>query len=370
LVAAGVYLIARMHVLFTIAPPVQELLAVIGAVTLLLAAASALAQSDIKRILAYSTISQIGYMFLALGVGAWSAAIFHFMTHAFFKSLLFLASGVVIKSLGDQRNIFKMGGLYRELPVAFWTFMIGAASLSALPLITAGFYSKDLILSAAFTSEHGSTWLWAAGIIGAFLTGLYTFRMFFIVFFGKMKSRILEKPGISVQMPLIVLAILSLISGFIQMPAIIAPVNLFSDFLTRSLPVLRLFPVNSTIEILLLFVAMLAPIAGLLTAWWFFVYRPQMANALAANPFGAVIRRFWFAGWGFDTLYNFLLVRPLIVISRLNRNDFIETFYRGIAGLFAYLSGLITGTQTGLVRRYALGIVLGTVIGIGIILIL
>lgn len=370
MVTAGVYLVARMHVLFIISPPVQTLLAVIGAVTLLFAAASALVQWDIKRILAYSTISQIGYMFLALGIGAWSAAIFHFMTHAFFKALLFLASGVVIKALGEQRNIFEMGGLKRELPVTFWTFLIGSASLSALPLVTAGFYSKDLILSAAFTSEHGSTWLWAAGLIGAFLTGLYAFRMFFIVFFGKMKSRMLEKPGVTVQLPLIVLAILSLVSGFIQMPAIIAPVNLFSDFLTLSLPALRLFPVNSATEILLLFVAMLAPLAGLLTAWWFFIYRPQTANALAANPFGAIIHRFWFAGWGFDTLYNFFLVRPLVVISCLNRDDFIEIFYRGIAGISAYLSGFVTGTQTGLIRRYALGIVLGAVIGIGIILIL
>lgn len=370
MVAAGVYLVARMHVLFIIAPPVQELLAIIGVVTLLLAAASALVQWDIKRILAYSTISQIGYMFLALGVGAWTAAIFHFMIHAFFKALLFLASGVVIKALGDQHDIFKMGGLRRELPVTFWTFLIGAASLAALPLVTAGFYSKDLILSATFTSEYGGVRLWAAGIVGAFLTGLYSFRMVFLVFFGKMKSCVLEKPGTAVQLPLIILAIFSLISGFIQMPAVIFPVNLFADFLARSLPVLKALPVNSTIEVLLLFGAMLAPLAGLFTAWWFFMRRPQIANALVANPFGALLHRFWFAGWGFDALYNFLLVRPFVVISHLNRNDFIEIFYRGIAGLSAYFSKLAARTQSGLLRRYALGIVLGAVIGIGLILIL
>src|SRR5262245_14306250 len=146
MVTAGVYLIARTHVLFELAPPVQLAVAVIGAATLLMAGFSALTQDDIKRVLAYSTISQIGYMFLALGVGAWGAAIFHFMTHAFFKALLFLAAGIVIEALDEEHNIFHMGGLRKELPVAFWTFLAGGCSLAGVPLITAGFYSKDLIL--------------------------------------------------------------------------------------------------------------------------------------------------------------------------------------------------------------------------------
>ncbi|HEX5416325.1 MAG TPA: NADH-quinone oxidoreductase subunit L, partial [Chloroflexota bacterium] len=174
MVTAGVYLIARMHVLFTLAPAVQVAVGVIGAVTLLLAGFSALTQTDLKRVLAYSTISQIGYMFLALGVGAWGAAIFHLMTHAFFKALLFLAAGVVIMALHHEQDMLRMGGLHKQLPLAFWTFLIGAASLSALPLVTAGFYSKELILGAAWSSPQGSTWLWAAGVVGAFLTALYT----------------------------------------------------------------------------------------------------------------------------------------------------------------------------------------------------
>jgi NADH-quinone oxidoreductase subunit L len=144
MVTAGVYLIARTHVLYDLAPPVHTAVAVIGGLTLLLAGFSALNQTDLKRILAYSTISQIGYMFLALGVGAWSAAIFHFMTHAFFKALLFLSAGVVVQRLGEEHDIFKMGGLRERLPLAFWTFLIGSISLAALPLIDAGFYSKDL----------------------------------------------------------------------------------------------------------------------------------------------------------------------------------------------------------------------------------
>ncbi|MBI2877983.1 MAG: NADH-quinone oxidoreductase subunit L, partial [Candidatus Tectomicrobia bacterium] len=161
MVTAGVYLIARTHTLFVLAPPVQFAVAMIGAATALLAAFAAMAQEDIKRVLAYSTMSQIGYMFLALGVGAWVAAIFHLMTHAFFKALLFLSAGVVIDALHHEHNLFKMGGLRKQLPSAFWTFLIGAAALSSLPLITAGFFSKDQILWAAWSSRMGSTGLWA-----------------------------------------------------------------------------------------------------------------------------------------------------------------------------------------------------------------
>src|SRR5512143_1776547 len=195
MVTAGVYLIARMDVLFALAPPVRLAVAVIGAVTLLLAGASALFQVDIKRVLAYSTISQVGYMFLALGAGAWPAAVFHFVTHAFFKALLFLAAGVVIKALGDEHDIRKMGGLRRTLPVTFWTFLIGAASLSSLPLVTAGFYSKDMILWQAWSSDRGSIWLWIAGFAGAFITSVYTFRMFFLTFSGQATSEIERRPG-------------------------------------------------------------------------------------------------------------------------------------------------------------------------------
>src|SRR4051794_29449219 len=221
MVTAGVYLIARTHVLFSLAPPVQLAVAVIGALTLLLAGFSALAQKDIKRVLAYSTISQIGYMFLALGVGAWSAAIFHLMTHAFFKALLFLSAGVVIMSLHEEHDIFRMGGLRKKLPVAFWTFLIGSASLAALPLVTAGFYSKDLILWQAWSSAGGNPWLWAAGWGGAILTGLYIFRVVFLVFFGEARTATppeTRRPGLRITIPLIVLAAFSLVGGWIETP--------------------------------------------------------------------------------------------------------------------------------------------------------
>ena len=170
MVTAGVYLIARTHGLFLLTPEILELVGIVGGVTLVLAGFAALVQTDIKRILAYSTMSQIGYMFLALGVGAWDAAIFHLMTHAFFKALLFLASGAVINACHHEQNIFKMGGLWKKLPLAYASFIVGGAALAALPLITAGFYSKDEILWEAFASGH--QWLLYAGLAGTFLTSI------------------------------------------------------------------------------------------------------------------------------------------------------------------------------------------------------
>src|SRR5262245_17942371 len=215
MVTAGVYLIARTHTLFTLAPPVQDTVAIIGAATMLMAGCSALTQFDIKRVLAYSTISQIGYMFLALGVGARSAAIFHFMTHAFFKALLFLAAGAVIVALHEEHNIFRMGGLRRELPVVFWSFMIGGSALAGLPLVTAGFYSKDLILAQTANASVG---LWIAGIAGVFLTSLYTYRLIALVFFGEVKSHIARQPGVAMRVPLITLSVLSIAGGFANVP--------------------------------------------------------------------------------------------------------------------------------------------------------
>ena len=187
MVTAGVYLIARCHGLFSLTPLTLELVGIVGGVTLLLAGFAALVQTDIKRILAYSTMSQIGYMFLALGVGAWQAAIFHLMIHAFFKALLFLTAGSVIVACHHEQNIFKMGGLRKPLPLAYACFLVGGSALAALPLITAGFYSKDEILWEAFASGHQVLLL--AGLIGALLTSLYTFRLIFIVFHGEAKSQ-------------------------------------------------------------------------------------------------------------------------------------------------------------------------------------
>ena len=205
MVTAGVYLVARTHSLFLLAPAAEMAVAVVGGATLLLAGFTALAQNDIKRILAYSTMSQIGYMFLALGVGAWRAALFHLMTHAFFKALLFLSAGAITMRLHHEQNIFKMGGLSRRLPAAFWSFLIGSAALAALPIVTAGFYSKEAILSGAWADGTSGRVLWVAGVVGAFMTGLYIFRAVFIVFFGEEHAHVSGRYGWRVLLPLAVL---------------------------------------------------------------------------------------------------------------------------------------------------------------------
>jgi NADH-quinone oxidoreductase subunit L len=207
MVTAGVYLIARTHTLFELSPFALDAVGIIGAATLVLAGFAALVQTDIKRVLAYSTMSQIGYMFLALGAGAWSAAVFHLMTHAFFKALLFLAAGAVIVACHHEQDIFKMGGLRKKLPLVYACFLVGGGALAALPFVTAGFYSKDEILWEAFASGHMG--LLFAGLLGAFLTSIYTFRMIFIVFHGPEQTHAQELKGISYSLPLAVLLVLS-----------------------------------------------------------------------------------------------------------------------------------------------------------------
>jgi NADH-quinone oxidoreductase subunit L len=368
MVTAGVYLIARTHEIFTLAPDVQLLVALIGAVTLLVASASALSQWDIKRVLAWSTISQIGYMFLALGAGAWSAAVFHFLTHAFFKALLFLGAGVVIAALADEHDLHRMGGLRRELPVTFWSFLAGAASLSALPLVTAGFYSKDLILSRVWGSSPFGPLLWAAGMAGAFLTGLYTFRMVFLAFFGESKTPVIRKPGLAITVSLVVFALFSLVSGFLQMPALIAPVSVFSDFLARSLPPAAAANVPRSTEIILFLSAAIVPLVGVAAAWWLFIRAPGLAAQIAQRPTGAALHRFLLAGWGFDNLYNALFVRPFVRAARLNRDDVVDLIYGGLAWCSTQLSVRLVQTQSGMVRRYAVGVILGTVVALGLTL--
>src|SRR6185437_8479542 len=191
---------------------------------------------DYQTIAGVLTISQIGYMFLAMGVGAWSAGIFHFMTHAFFKSLLFLAAGVAIQAMNEEHSIFKMGGLRKELPLAFGAFLIAGCSLAGLPLITAGFYSKGLILWETWASPQGSAALWFAGVFGVLLTSLYIFRVIFLVFFGEAKARVLKRPGYKIQIPLVVLAVLSLVGGFVNLPPKLGNVPLFTRLLQTALP--------------------------------------------------------------------------------------------------------------------------------------
>ncbi len=362
MVTAGVYLIARAHVLFDLAPQVKLAVAITGAVTLLVAGTSALAQEDIKRVLAYSTISQIGYMFLALGVGAWAGAVFHFVTHAFFKALLFLAAGAVIHVLHHEHNIFKMGGLRKKIPIVFWTFLIGAASLSALPLVTAGFYSKDLILWHAWNAPGAGMYLWSAGMAGAFITSIYSFRLVFIVFFGEPHTEIEKRPGRRMTAPLIVLAALSIAGGFIELPETMGHITLFSGLIKNALPVISIAEPSPGLELMLQIDAAVASLAGLLLAYLLFLRVPSLMEKFRKSKIAGGLSAFLFSGWGFDRLYDALLVRPFTALARANRDDIIDLPYRSIAALTCMGHMLASRTQNGKLRWYALGIALGAAI--------
>jgi NADH-quinone oxidoreductase subunit L len=370
MVTAGVYLIARTHVLFELAPVVRAAVAVIGAATLLIAGFSALAQRDIKRVLAYSTISQIGYMFLALGVGAWSAAMFHFMTHAFFKALLFLGAGAVILAQHHEHDMFKMGGLRTKLPSTFWTFLIGSASLSALPLVTAGFYSKDLILWQAWSSPSGGTGLWAAGLVGAFITSLYTFRMVFITFFGESKTEVSHEPGIRMTVPLVILAFLSLIGGFVELPRALGNLPLFSHFLEGVFPGREVVHSPVKTELLFQVIASTVSLTGIYLAYVFYMQKTNLTARLDGMPVLSAIKKFFFAGWDFDALYEVVLVRPFQWIAKINKDDVIDSGYTGIAYANRVAHALLSMTQTGSIRWYAMGIALGVAVFLGILVLL
>lgn len=336
MVTAGVYLIARTNVLFELAPDVQFLVGLIGAVTLLMAGFTALTQSDIKKVLAFSTMSQIGYMFLALGVGAYSSAIFHLMTHAFFKALLFLTAGSIILGMHHEQNIFKMGGLRKDLPWSHALFLIGTLGLVAFPGFS-GFWSKEEILASALEShDSGGFLLFMFGLAGAVMTYLYSFRLYFLVFFGKKTHDGHEVMGLHLQGPLVVLAILSVLGGFIH------------------IPVENVFPAVEAHHPSVLWqaVMILLPMVGGVVAWWVYVKGGMDTNKLAGAGFGAWLHNFWRTQWGMDWLYDQIFAKPYAGLARLNKNDFIDALYNGTARLTLFLHGLVTDTQTGQLRWY------------------
>ncbi len=357
MVTAGVYLIARTHILFSLAPIVQAAVAIIGALTLLIAGFSALAQHDLKRILAYSTISQIGYMFLALGVGAWSAAVFHFMIHAFFKALLFLGAGVIIQVLNEEHDIFKMGGLRKKMPIVFITFLIGSASLSALPFITAGFYSKDQILWDAFSSQNGNILLWVAGIVGALLTALYSFRMIFITFFGETKTEPYFNPGKLMTIPLIILAVLSVFGGFIEMPGTLGNIHLFSNMVDNSLPAMA--PKNNeNLEFLFQILSSIIALSGIYIAYLIYFKKPAISEPFNHSP----LNRYFEKGWGFDKVYDTLIVKPAVWLSVIDKNDLFDLWSIGLSRVALLANRLLGITQNGKLRWYLMSFAIGIAI--------
>jgi NADH-quinone oxidoreductase subunit L len=287
---------------------------------------------------------------------------FHFMTHAFFKALLFLAAGAVIQSLHHEQDMFRMGGLRTELPVAFWSFLIGGSALAGLPLLTAGFFSKDLILWQSWAGPNGNIWFWLCGMAGALLTSLYTFRLVFLVFFGPPKTHVAELPRLAIKLPLIVLCVLSIIGGYVDTPPHFGGTPALSNFLNSTLPALAEVHVGPITEVTTAMSASLMFAAGFALAFMFY-YRRHVEH-----PSEAALTRFWCAGWGFDQLYAWLFVRPFVWLATVNRNDAVDAAYAGIASAAQECSRVLRLTETGRVRWYASGLALGSAVLLAFVL--
>ncbi|OJW62253.1 MAG: NADH-quinone oxidoreductase subunit L [Aeromonas sp. 62-46] len=354
MVTAGVYLIARTHGLFLLAPEILHLVALVGAITLVLAGFAALVQTDIKRILAYSTMSQIGYMFLALGVGAWEGAIFHLMTHAFFKALLFLSAGAVINATHHEQNIFKMGGLRHRLPLVYACFLVGGSALAALPLVTAGFYSKDAILWQVQASGQ-SALLWA-GLGGAFLTSLYTFRLIFIAFHGKEQTQAHKGHGLAHHLPLLVLLVLSTGVGALIVPPLagVLPAGP-GDHIEEG---------RHGLEILSGVIA----VAGIALAAFLFLGERRLAKGIAESAAGRALSTLWFNAWGFDWLYDLIWVKPYLLATRLLGKDPLDRMMNLPAVLAQGGHQLLAWTVSGKLRWYAASMGMGAALILALLL--
>jgi len=348
MVTAGVYLLLRLHGVFLLAPAVLDVVAVVGGASVVLGGFAALAQHDLKRMLAWSTVSQVGFMFLAIGVRAWDAAVFHVVTHAFIKAALFLSAGSILVALHHERDMRKMGGLWRRLPVVFATFLVGSLALSGFPLVTAGFYSKEAILEGV---AHRSAGLWALGLAGTTLTGLYLFRAVRLVFTGAAATAPTRRPGAAGALALGALLGLSIVGGSLMLPDYLggaAPLaSLLEPRLTHEASASPAVPLG---EIGLAGVATVATLLGIAAPW--LVRAPGGAAA-------ARLARFARGGFGFDTLYRQLLVRPYVELGDASRADPIDALFRGLAGVARALHGALSRTQDGRVRSELLGVAVG-----------
>jgi len=412
MVTAGIYMIARCHVLFDHSPTSLTVVAIIGAATALLAATIGLVQHDIKRVLAYSTVSQLGYMFLACGVGAYSAGIFHLMTHAFFKGLLFLAAGSVIHALSGEQDMRKMGGLRKRIPITFWTMSAGVFAISGIYPFS-GFFSKDEILYQTFLSPNPlHLLLWFVGLLTAGLTSFYMFRLWFKTFFGESRFEqptfahtthddnlaavharkdstlvleaepepdhshahgVHESPWV-MTLPLVLLAILSIIGGWVGIPAALGGHNEFEHFLAPVFTAATA-PAGETgshaVELTLAAISLLTAALGFLVAYLFYYRKPGSAAALArkySTVYSLIDHKYWV-----DEIYGRFLVTPLLAISRLLLNGLVEGgIVQGTtSGLAASTRGgnwLVRCIQSGNIRSYAGWLAAGAAVVIAIVL--
>jgi NADH-quinone oxidoreductase subunit L len=380
MVTAGVYVVARSHVLFTDAPTAMLVVAVIGCATAIFAATIGLVQTDIKKVLAYSTVSQLGYMFLACGVGAFSAGIFHLMTHAFFKALLFLAAGSVIHAMGGEQDMRKMGGLSKKIKWTYITMLTATLAISGAPLF-AGFFSKDAILLAAFQSENGGPntghILYAIGLFTALLTAFYMFRLIFLTFFGKQRYdehhvHVHESPW-NMLGPLVILAVLSIFGGWFALPSFWGGPDYFANFLA---PVFAggesaaAEAAAHALELPLAGVAILTAFIGFGVAFWLYIRQPGKPEQLAKSMkpvYNTLLNKYYV-----DELYAAVIVRPLLWISTNALWKFVDVevvdgTVNGIATGASALGDKVRHAQSGNTRSYAVWVVIGAIVVIAVI---
>ena len=391
MVTAGVYMIGRMNGLFAMAPDTMMVIAIIGAATAIFAASIGFAQNDIKRVLAYSTVSQLGYMFLAMGVGAFSAGVFHLMTHAFFKACLFLGSGSVIHAMhhglhhahlhDDPQDMRNMGGLRKKMPITYWTFFLSTLAISGVPLFSA-FFSKDEILWWSFASTRGAIGLWIVGALAAGMTAFYMFRCVSMTFWGeqrtnpKAKDHIHESPLV-ITFPLMVLGLLAVIGGYVGIPALfVKGWNHFEHFLdpvfgesqeTYHIAIREALAHNHGAEWGLMAVSVALAFAGIAVAVTMYRGKAEApARFTAAFP---RLHRAVYNKWYVDELYDFLFVNPTKRLGTFLWKGFdvkvVDGIVNGVARLIGAISRGLRGIQTGKVHNYAMSMVVGVVLIVG-----
>src|ERR1700723_3834224 len=389
MVTAGVYMVARMNPVFSRAPFAMFVVALVGALTAFFAATIGLVQTDIKKVLAYSTVSQLGYMFLGLGVGAYAAGVFHLMTHAFFKGLLFLAAGSVIHAMGGDQEMPHMGGLRSKIPITFWCMLIATLAIAGIPGF-AGFFSKDEILEAAASGPHANLWFYWLGLIGAGVTSFFMFRVIFLTFFGaprydEHKVHVHESPY-NMTIPLMFLAFLSAVGGWVAAPHLVGGTDYFAKFLH---PVFDAYAVTPTaaneaasevagspmMDLVHALTGMPVIIAllGLLIAWWFYIKSPETPKKLAQSVRGLytlVLHKYYI-----DEVYNAVIVQPLLWIStnvlwKVIDEGAIDGTVNGVGRGMRESGGQLREIQSGNARSYATWVVIGaagvTVLMLGI----
>ncbi len=365
MVTAGIYMIARLHFLFSLAPMTLTVITTVGALTAFFAATIAVTQNDIKRVLAYSTVSQLGYMFLAVGLGAFSTAIFHLFTHAFFKACLFLGAGSLIHGLQGEQDMRKMGALKSHFPITYWIYLIAALAISGAPL-TAGFFSKDQVLWQTYASPSGSIWLWLLAWVTAGLTAFYMFRQFFLVFYGPskveqhVKSHIHESPRV-MTFPLILLALGSIFAGWLGTPEFMWG-SVWDHWLRPVFGAQEEVHHGGMIEEILMLLTVGIAGLGIFLAYIFYCRAGKVPELLSSS----VLYRCLLNKYYVDETYDFLLVRPFTWWSKWLANvfdpGFIDRIVNGVAESIRGSSLFWRQLQTGNVQHYVFGFLTGTLI--------